>query len=57
VAGDKLPHAAGEDAAFYRSKRITAAFFVERILPQAGALLYVIKAGKASMMALEECAF
>jgi hypothetical protein len=57
VAADKLPHAAGEDAAFYRSKRITAAFFVERILPQAGALLYVIKAGKASMMALEECAF
>jgi alkylation response protein AidB-like acyl-CoA dehydrogenase len=57
VAADKLPHAAGEDAAFYRSKRVTAAFFVERILPQAGALLHVIKAGKASMMALDESAF
>jgi alkylation response protein AidB-like acyl-CoA dehydrogenase len=57
VAADKLPHAAGEDAAFYRAKRGTAAFFIERILPQAGALLYAIKAGKASMMALEESAF
>ena len=28
-----------------------------RILPQVGALLYAIKSGKASMMALEEAAF
>jgi alkylation response protein AidB-like acyl-CoA dehydrogenase len=57
VAADKLPGAAGEDAAFYTAKRATAAFFVDRILPQVGALLYAIKSGKASMMALEEAAF
>jgi 3-(methylsulfanyl)propanoyl-CoA dehydrogenase len=57
VAADKLAGAAGEDAAFYTAKRATAAFFVDRILPQVGALLYAIKSGKASMMALEEAAF
>jgi alkylation response protein AidB-like acyl-CoA dehydrogenase len=56
VAADKLPGAPA-DAAFYRAKRTTAAFYIERILPQAGALLYVIKAGKGSMMALDEMAF
>jgi alkylation response protein AidB-like acyl-CoA dehydrogenase len=49
--------AAGEDGAFYRAKLVTANFYIERILPQAGALLFGIKAGKASMMALEEAAF
>jgi alkylation response protein AidB-like acyl-CoA dehydrogenase len=48
---------AGEDAAFYRAKRVTAAFFIERLLPQTGGLLNTIKAGKASMMALAEQAF
>jgi alkylation response protein AidB-like acyl-CoA dehydrogenase len=57
VAAEKLPTATGEDAAFYQAKRKTAAFFVDRILPQAGSLLYTIKAGKASMMALEDAAF
>jgi Acetyl-CoA dehydrogenase C-terminal like len=57
VAADKLPGAAGEDAAFYQAKRTTAAFYVDRILPQVGALLYAIKSGKTSMMALEEAAF
>ena len=57
VAADKLPGAAGEDAAFYTAKRATAAFFVDRILPQVGALWFTIKSGKASMMALEEAAF
>ena len=57
IAADKLPAASGEEAEFYKSKRVTAAFFIERILPQAGALLYSIKAGKASMMGLEESAF
>jgi alkylation response protein AidB-like acyl-CoA dehydrogenase len=57
VAADKLPGAAGEDAAFYQAKRTTAAFYVDRILPQVGGLLYAIKSGKASMMALEEAAF
>ena len=57
VAAEKLPSASGEDAAFYQAKLKTAAFFIDRILPQAGALLYTIKAGKASMMALEDAAF
>ena len=56
VAAEKLP-AAGEDAAFYRAKHTTATFYIERILPQAGALLYAIKSGKASLMGLEEAAF
>jgi alkylation response protein AidB-like acyl-CoA dehydrogenase len=56
VAADKLAPG-GEDAAFYRAKLTTATFFIERILPQAGGLLYAIKAGKSSMMALEETAF
>jgi alkylation response protein AidB-like acyl-CoA dehydrogenase len=57
VAADKLPGTAGEDAAFYTAKRTTAAFYVDRILPQVGGLLYAIKSGKDSMMALEEAAF
>jgi alkylation response protein AidB-like acyl-CoA dehydrogenase len=57
VAADKLLAAKDEDAAFYRAKRITAAFYIDRILPQAGALLYAIKSGKTSMMALDESAF
>jgi len=57
VAAAKLPAADGDDAAFYKAKRTTAAFYIDRILPQVGALLYTIKSGKASMMALEEAAF
>jgi alkylation response protein AidB-like acyl-CoA dehydrogenase len=57
VASEKLPHAVGEDAAFYAAKLATARFFIERLLPPAGALLYVIKAGKAPTMGLDEAAF
>jgi alkylation response protein AidB-like acyl-CoA dehydrogenase len=57
VAAEKLPKAEGDDAAFYKAKRTTASFYVDRILPQVGALLYTIKSGKASMMALDEAAF
>jgi len=57
VAADKLPTATGEDVAFYEAKRKTAAFYVDRVLPQVGALLYTIKSGKASLMALEDAAF
>jgi hypothetical protein len=56
VAADKLA-AGSDDAAYYEAKIATATFFIERILPQAGALLYTIKAGKGSMMALEDAAF
>jgi alkylation response protein AidB-like acyl-CoA dehydrogenase len=56
IAGEKLAHANG-DAAFYRAKLTTAQFFADRLLPQTGALWSSIKAGKASMMALEDAAF
>ncbi len=56
VAADKLS-AGTDDAAFYQAKRTTANFYIERILPQAGSLLYAIKAGKTSMMALDDAAF
>jgi hypothetical protein len=46
-----------DDATFYQAKLITARFYMERILPQAGALYVSIKAGKASMMALEDVQF
>ena len=57
VAAEKLPQAEGDDAAFYKAKRATANYYIDRILPQVGALLYTIKSGKASMMALDEAAF
>jgi hypothetical protein len=56
LAVDTLP-GTEQDEAFYRAKRATATFYIQRILPQVGALLCAIKAGKASMMALEETAF
>jgi alkylation response protein AidB-like acyl-CoA dehydrogenase len=56
VAVEARPGTA-EDATFYRAKRATAAFYIQRILPQAGALLHAIQAGKASLTALEETAF
>jgi hypothetical protein len=36
IAAEKLPQATGEDAVFYDAKRKTAAFFIDRILPQVG---------------------
>jgi hypothetical protein len=56
IAVEKLPNA-GVDTEFYQTKLATARFFVERILPQAGALLFTIKAGKASLMEVPESAF
>ncbi len=47
----------GTEDEFYGAKIGTARFFMERILPQAGALLFTIKAGKASLMDMEEAAF
>ena len=47
----------GEDADFYHAKGVTAAFYFDRILPQVGSLLFAIKSGKGSMMALAEAAF
>ena len=54
LAAEKM---GGEEADFYAAKIGTARFFMERILPQAGGLLFTIKAGKASMMDMAEAAF
>ncbi|HET6306460.1 MAG TPA: acyl-CoA dehydrogenase C-terminal domain-containing protein [Rhodopila sp.] len=56
VAVEKLTHRA-PDAPFYQAKLTTARFYMERILPQAGALLAAIKSGKTAMMELPEAAF
>jgi hypothetical protein len=47
----------GDEAEFYQAKIGTARFFMERILPQAGALLFTIKSGKGAMMDMAEAAF
>jgi len=56
VAREKLAAAEG-DAGFYRAKLVTARFYMERILPQAGALLTAIRSGKNAMMELDEALF
>jgi alkylation response protein AidB-like acyl-CoA dehydrogenase len=47
----------GEGAQFYRAKVQTAKFFMERLLPQTGALLAAIRSGAATMMEFEDAAF
>jgi len=46
----------GEDA-FYDGKEHTARFFMQRVLPQTGALLSCVMAGSASLMQVPEEAF
>ena len=46
-----------DETAFYAAKIHTAQFFFDRLLPQATAAFLAIKAGKASMMAMDEAAF
>ncbi len=52
VAANKLKAAGEGDAAFLDAKLITARFFAERILPDAGALRRKIEGGAESVMAL-----
>ena len=56
IALEKLPTANG-DAGFYQAKLVTAQFFMDRLLPQTGSLYLAIKAGKGSMMALDDAMF
>ena len=56
IAAEKAPQG-GPDGEFYKAKLNTARFFVERILPQAGALLFTIKAGKGALMDMADAAF
>jgi len=47
----------GEDGDFHRAKLMTARFYAERLLPEAGAERRKIEAGAESIMALPEAAF
>jgi alkylation response protein AidB-like acyl-CoA dehydrogenase len=47
----------GEDKAFYEAKLVTARYYAERFLPDAGALRRKLEAGGEAMMALGEEAF
>ena len=49
--------AAGETDRFYADKLVTGRYFLERILPDAGARLAKLKTGSATMMALPAEAF
>ena len=56
TAQEKLA-AGGEDKAFYEAKLATASYYMDRFLPDAGALRRKLEAGSDSMMALDEEAF
>jgi len=56
IAAEKV-QLGGVDAPFYQAKLATARFYVERVLPQTGGLLFAIKAGKAPLMEMPEAAF
>lgn len=53
----KLKENPGAEEAFYKAKIATAKFYMERILPQGGALFAQIMAGAGTMMSFEEEAF
>jgi alkylation response protein AidB-like acyl-CoA dehydrogenase len=57
MAETALARQDGEDAAFYRAKLATARFFMQRILPQTGALSAQIMAGGAVLKQFEDAAF
>ena len=55
MAEVSLPQADSDP--FHKAKILTARFYMERLLPQTGALLATITAGGKTMMAFEEAAF
>jgi butyryl-CoA dehydrogenase len=56
VSLKKLEEKSGEDD-FYRAKLATGAFFMDKVLPQTGALFSSIMAGGSTMIAFPEAAF
>jgi alkylation response protein AidB-like acyl-CoA dehydrogenase len=54
VVRDKIED---DDTGFYEAKMITARFFLERILPQTGALMAQIMSGSGTMMSMPEDLF
>ncbi len=57
MAEISLPHIDGDNGRFYRAKVDTARFFMDRLLPQTGALFSGIMAGGESTMAFDDEAF
>ena len=57
MAEAALDKAEDDPTGFYRAKLGTARFFMERLLPQTGALTSAIMAGGKSLKAFEEAAF
>jgi hypothetical protein len=57
VAARKALTAAAAEPAFYEAKLVTARFFAERVMPQAGALRRELEAGAEAIMALPAEAF
>jgi alkylation response protein AidB-like acyl-CoA dehydrogenase len=57
MAGVAQGRLGGDEDTFYRAKINTARFYMQRLLPQTGALLSAISAGSKSMMEFEEAAF
>jgi hypothetical protein len=53
IAGERLAEGNGDDA-FYRTKQTTARFYIDRLLPQAAALLGPITSGAATLAALDD---
>ena len=53
TAAQKAIDEGSDDKAFYEAKLVTARFFAERIMPDAGALRRKIEGGAGSLMALE----
>ena len=49
--------AGASNAAFYEAKLVTARYFAERFMPEAGALRRKIEAGSEAIMALEPAMF
>jgi hypothetical protein len=54
---DRSSLSSSEDKALHEAKLVTARFFAERIMPEAGALRRKIESGAQSMMALPVEAF
>jgi alkylation response protein AidB-like acyl-CoA dehydrogenase len=52
-----LPKASGEEQAFYQGKIDTARYFMQKILPQTGALFATLSAGAGSLMNFKDEGF
>jgi acyl-CoA dehydrogenase len=57
LAARERREAPGADRAFLDAKLATARFYLEHLLPQAGALSRTVTAGAASTLALDPAAF